>query len=270
MTEKIFKGLLVSGVAGLVGFSFLTPVVTMATRDDVGAEIGVGVGAGVSGKNNEVDDNGKAEAKTSLEIEVGESTTTDEGNEADQDQQDQDDVISIKGNAISQLRANENSAVASQATIDPATITTKGQLNAYAKALAAADENVEGVEIDKEKVELNYRQKAKFLGFIPVSIRTDVTVNADGSVNVSYPWYSFLMAKNRAEVESSVEARVTTIILAGGGVSGGAEAAAEFSAETQARVLKTVREILRANLELEAETNIDAEAEATAGGTVEE
>jgi hypothetical protein len=92
-------------------------------------------------------------------------------------------------------------------------VRTGASLEAYANSLARDDERVESVSVAADGTDVKYRLDARFLGFIPGSVTANVRVDADGSVSVRYPWYSFLMMtdESRADLEARLSAELAAI-----------------------------------------------------------
>lgn len=75
-------------------------------------------------------------------------------------------------------------------------------LKAYIKAVVASDESVKKIATNENQTEVTYKQKGRFLGFIPVKMNVKTSVKADGSIKVSYPWYKFMTTAVGGKVTS--------------------------------------------------------------------
>jgi hypothetical protein len=89
---------------------------------------------------------------------------------------------------------------------------TNVQSNTDLKAFAATslrnDDNLSSVGFASDRVEVAYREPARFLGLIPSSVNVDVVAHEDGTVDVNYPWYSFLMTADRSSIDASIKNEV--------------------------------------------------------------
>jgi len=146
----------------------------------------------------------------------------------------------------------------------PSAVKTRAELSGYAAAEMKADSNIASIEAASDNVAVTYKQHAKLFGFIPVTIDATATVDASGNVEVSYPWYAFLMTTNKADLEARIQSQVSADINldasanaeANADASATAEAVAELSAGTQAKVVAAVKAAMQA--QLEAELNASA------------
>jgi len=125
--------------------------------------------------------------------------------------------------------------------------------DAYARATIESDENVSDIESDSDSVSLRYKDRARLLGFIPVTISAEAVVSADGSVEVSYPWYRFLTVYDRGELEADIEASAGAIARAEGG--------ATLSTEAKTRIVDAVRSVMRAHYEANLEAGASSSQE---------
>lgn len=140
-------------------------------------------------------------------------------------------------------------------------------LESYAAASVRADERLDAVTVAEDQMHVTYRKEARFLGFIPGSVKTDVSVTADGQVTVDYPWYAFFFAKGESEDE--LAARIETDVMSIGGASD--DASAMMSATTTASASTGIQTgsdevrywaqvMERVHTALSAETSVSAQA----------
>ncbi len=138
------------------------------------------------------------------------------------------------------------------ATIEPSSVTSSTQFEAYARSIMTSDENLTKVETSADEVSVWYKENGEFLGFIPVTVSTRTTVEADGTVEVDRPWYNFLTrTSDSASLKADLESTAGTIARA--------EAAAELSSSAQARIVNAVRSVMKANFEATASTEASAD-----------
>lgn len=135
-------------------------------------------------------------------------------------------------NALIHVTAND--AVQAEAVLtNLADVHTSADVSAYAKGIMRADAKVQDVTVASDSVSVSYREPARFLWVFPASLTATATVGADGTVAVSYPWYSFLMSAPRAtDIETSIQAGVAA--------NTGASANAGLSVSEQAQLLQSV------------------------------
>ena len=135
-----------------------------------------------------------------------------------------------------------------------AQVQSEQDLEAFAKGVIAADGNVEAVATNDEEVRVSYRVPAKFLGIFEASIPAEVLVRAEaeaeGRVEVRFPWYKFLFSvegeTNEAELKSAVESRVNATL------NTSANANAQFALNDQARISQEVSAALKAEVDAAA------------------
>ncbi len=136
-----------------------------------------------------------------------------------------------------------------------AQVRTSDDLVVFGAALAGRGENVNAVKFESDgetgsQVIVSYNHPGKFLGFIPVTLRskTVVTTNANSEVAVSsrLPWWAFLVAKAnfaKAELESQIESNQVVTANAKAGASANARAmiAEAVIAEIEAQAAAAAR-----------------------------
>ena len=127
------------------------------------------------------------------------------------------------------------------------------------------DENVSKVEASADNVSVAYKQRAWLFGVVPVMVKALATVRADGSVDVQYPWYAFLMITNEADLEAQVASRVGALVSLGSDAE--AEAVVGFTASAQAQIVDEVRSVMES--QLAADLNAEAAVDAAVGANIE-
>jgi hypothetical protein len=149
-------------------------------------------------------------------------------------------LIVTHASAKADLETEATDTVAAAATDERAT------LKAEANRIAADDRLVSNVTLSSKNVAVTYREPAKFLGLIEVSVPVTIRVDADGSAHVSHPWYGFLLSSNSAALAIRAEA------LAKNALSASATSTAGLSVAEQARLLNSIHGMLAANAEASA------------------
>lgn len=145
--------------------------------------------------------------------------------------------------SAAQTTNTDASAETSAANIpDISDIVSADDINSYVSDVISNDENVKELNLSSEAVDLNYEMPASLFGIIPMSIPTRITVSKDKDVAVSYPWYSFLMAKNKKAVQDAVMESVGSSISSS---PLGDDTTSGFSAKLQASITNSVLSALR-------------------------
>lgn len=146
---------------------------------------------------------------------------------------------------------------------------TEAGFQAFVRQMMAADAQVEQVEVSDEEVSVSYNQRGKLLGFIPVKILTEATVDAEGNIDVDQSWYRFATSvdSNTEDLEVEIESRVESLVNT---QSGDSETEVQLSSTQQILLVTELYEALQAGLsetnvesEMNAETEVDVEGSAT-------
>ncbi len=114
-----------------------------------------------------------------------------------------------------------------------------GTLAAHVRSRLADDARIDSVMLSSKQVSLTYRVPTKLFGFINVQTPLQVTVSADGTTSVTYPWYGFLLTGNQAGLTLRAQAAAQSVI-ASPSVSG------TISAQTQATLFDSLTTALEA------------------------
>ncbi|MBX4206462.1 hypothetical protein KW784_01615 [Candidatus Parcubacteria bacterium] len=101
-------------------------------------------------------------------------------------------------------------------------------------ALAADDAGAESVAV-------TYRETGRLLALVPVTFTVRATAHADGTMELEYPWYSFLTVDKRDKVEAELKVAVDAALrsLAVGSVKAGGEAKRTAFSPEEARAAAT-------------------------------
>lgn len=134
-------------------------------------------------------------------------------------------------------------------------VATGADLETYAKSRMADDERIGSIELRSDEVSVTYEDRAHLLGFYPMTVDATATVNAEGEVDISYPWYGFMLSTSEAELTADLESRVAGALSGGVVVEGGES---RMTAAGQARVLTVLHDAMETNLD----AALDAEASA--------
>ena len=220
----------------------LAPIISYAQLNtnltgDVTADIDSAIDANVDASTN-VDTsvgtdsgvNSNTDVNTGVEIYLGDGSQDDRETESNSE-------------SNTSLKVNSSGV----AVVSSAQVSSESDLNIFSANVSAKDKKVAKVDINSGKdgeseVKVVYRNKGKFLGFIPVTIKstTVVKVKADAEVEVrsKLSWWSFLVANEnytRADIESRIKNNTT--VKANARVSASAQAKAQITEAVIAEVV---------------------------------
>lgn len=133
------------------------------------------------------------------------------------------------------INSNTDTTVSSAAAVS-----SSAELSAYASSVVKSDDNVSATSLSREAVSLAYKQRARLFGLFPVLITVTAKVEADGTIAIQYPWYSFLTTTVDASLRSSVE---TAIAPTASARTGG-----DLSASEQAQLLSELHSAMKSSL----------------------
>lgn len=121
---------------------------------------------------------------------------------------------------------------------EPKQIHSEEDVNMTAKAIVKSDSRVSKVELEDNSLGLEYKQRGRLFGLIPVSIAANAQVDDKGGVAIHYPWYRFLIS-----VDSALSAKIQTAVDAT--LSGQSDAQISSNASLRAQLIKSVHEAMR-------------------------
>lgn len=209
------------------------------------AATGIDVGANVGTGNAAVDVSTDVRATSSVA-----DTDTATGTDAEADTRTSLDTAGTLNFTLDRKSMEGTEYSVSEAEA----VQTAAGLESYAATSIRDDERLESVHLEDGTLEMTYRMDARFLGFIPGSMDVRATVTADGTVDVRYPWYAFLMRahESRADLEARVAKEQEAI------ADDLAEASASVNADTAelrrwALALERLRMSLHATASAEAQ-----------------
>ena len=256
-SKKIIAAL--STIALSVGFALpaaaqsLTGTVNTATQAAVGvgdysntnASANVGVGVDVSGSASGNSTSSSAGTNTQA---TGSASAPD------------NTAVNLDVTPLIITRADVDSQAVTATSADASSVHSDSDLSGYVAAQLASDDNISQVQTAPENVAVTYKQHAKLFGFIPVDVDATANVDAAGNVTISYPWYAFFAATNKADLQAKLQDQVNAEM--GANASANASASTQLTASGQAKIVAAVKAAMQA--ELNADT--DASASTTASG----
>lgn len=284
-----------------LSLAMVSPVAAISVDVDSGANVGVSSSASSSVGNTGAGASGSVNGQSSLKAQVqnvihsitggitGKVNTEAQADVGTNDAPDAAVSSNADGNASSgvilftrgeieaamhasdaaQANASENSAFNSidlNFSGSPASVSSNADLSAFIATTMKNDENLNEVQASSGSVAVTYKEQAKFLGFIPASIKATAIVDAAGNVTISRPWYGFLFSSaDRAALEASIESRVQSRLAAEGSLDqsiDGTSGFGELSADTQAQLVADIHAAMQESLAASAAVDVSARANA--------
>ncbi|HEX7651311.1 MAG TPA: hypothetical protein VF439_01170 [Candidatus Paceibacterota bacterium] len=157
-------------------------------------------------------------------------------------------------------RSDADASGTSVTMTDAAAVSTDGDLDAYAHGILASDDHIRRIDSASDHVALTYDERGWLFGFIPTTVEATASVNADGTQQVSYPWYRFLMATNKDDVQAGVNSVVHTSMT-----DGTMDMSGSLSAGAQARILGSLHSAMQSAYETSATASGSASTSAGTG-----
>ncbi|MFA7216579.1 MAG: hypothetical protein WC095_01185 [Candidatus Paceibacterota bacterium] len=241
------KNLMIKGVSLLALLAFVfAPIVSNAELD---ANV-IGSVDLVSKTNDNV-----------LDVKI--DTDTNVGTSVDTDNDGKVMVDTSSGSTSNQVKAESDTNSALKINTLGIAITSSSQvksdadLEIFSSNVSVEKEKVDKVEIKSDedgesKVEVVYKHRGRLLGFIPITLKstTSVEANSDSEIVVKtrMPWWSFLVGKvdySKTDIESKIKNNETVK----------ANAKANASAESKAKVVEAVIAEVQADVDAQASLN---------------
>lgn len=125
-------------------------------------------------------------------------------------------------------------------------VSNESELRAFGLAAMEEDDNLNSISFDNDEVTVNYRAQGRFIGLLPVFLNVDVRVDQEGEVEIDYPWYGFLIAKDGDVLEEEVRAEIEALVTS--------RAEGGWTNSDRAELAAAIIQILRANYEANTAT----------------
>lgn len=209
------KTLIGKGVSTMVLSAFVfAPIASHAQLDanltgDSKMELDSAVEADVDA-NTSVDTSTETDSKINSDASTDTNVELDLGGDVEED--DSNDVeTKTESDTDTSLKVNSSGV----AVISSAQVNSESDLEVFSANVKAKDKKVAKVDIESEddgesEIKVIYRHNGKFLGFIPVTVKSTTIVEAEAEAEVKsrLSWWSFLVADenySKAELESRVK-----------------------------------------------------------------
>lgn len=207
-------------IIGIALFA-LTPFAALA----IGSSGNDGVETKVTGISEEVSTKGGVKIENTKEHEMMEGEMMEDG------MMDDDEDGDAKGMERAEMMADEHAAFgletakmhidvhalmkeesepghgSGEEEIDmPGKVRSSADFEHFVAHKAKEDARIKDVEIKDGKVHVRYEESAKLFGFIGTTINARASADAEGNVNVAYPWYHIFMKKHvsQASLQSAM------------------------------------------------------------------
>jgi hypothetical protein len=130
-------------------------------------------------------------------------------------------------------------------------VQSEADLETYSETALRNDSRLDDISFTANTVEVKYREKGRFLALVPMTFTIRAVAHADGTVELEYPWYSFLTLDNKDELETDLKIAVDNAIHAqavGSVRAAGQAEKATLTAAERAEIAEEMQAILKAQL----------------------
>ena len=83
-----------------------------------------------------------------------------------------------------------------EVVLDPTSITSLEELEAFAANLANQDSNIKLIKLTSESIELDYQYEGRLFGVFPIKAWTRAFIGNDNRVKLKNPWYDIFIKKS--------------------------------------------------------------------------
>ena len=104
----------------------------------------------------------------------------------------------------------------------------------------------------ENNVTVTAKQPVKLFGFIPLTAIVIVDVDADGQVDVRFPWWTFLAVTNKADIQARVESAVKAFGAVTAREASTGKATGKLSAGAQAELIAGIKSVLQTQVKADA------------------
>lgn len=164
-----------------------------------------------------IDVNAGADAEVNANTSLSDDILVIKREDLDDNDHDNATSTSSSAGANARLSANENAlenANENSVLVRAENIVTQDDLRAFAMASIKSDENLNSMSFTNDEIAVSYKDHGRFIGIIPITMDVNVVVDQSGNITFDYPWYGFLVAKDRADLETRVNSEVSNSLSA--------------------------------------------------------
>ena len=157
-----------------------------------------------------------------------------------------------------ELEIDTETNTRTETRIDHREVTTNGELKAYAQSSMRNDKGIEEMNFGSDTVEVRYRQQGRLLALIPIWFTVTARAHADGTVELDYPWYSFLTVDNQNQIETELKVAIDSALrsrMVGSVSAEGETENPQFTAGEAAEVAHQIQAVLRSSLRAQTESS---------------
>ena len=214
--------------------SIVLPATTFAAiYGSTDSNVGIGVGSGVQVKVQE-DTHTSASSSNSASTESSKPETSDNN-------------INASINGIVHMNREDARNNTTVEITSANNVSSDNDTESYARSVIKSDNKVESVSVGTSTVTVSYDVPAKFFGFIPVTIMVTAQADETGTVDISYPWYAFLIkTSNSAALHASAEAKAHAA----------AQSAVTSSAQIKAALIDALHTAFKTQVESETSASV--------------
>ncbi|MBX4195587.1 hypothetical protein KW796_01360 [Candidatus Parcubacteria bacterium] len=188
--------------ASLIGLSYGPIETELQTNTNINADLDAGASA--DNQDGGINAGAGASANSSISGDVMTIKREDVRDNPDEDRSENevndDSPLSTSGSISAQAGVN--------AGIATSNVATESDLRAFAENAIKSDENINFISFGNDNISVSYKDRGRFIGVIPVIMDVEVGVDQGGNVRFDYPWFGFLVIKDRADLEARVRAAV--------------------------------------------------------------
>jgi hypothetical protein len=101
--------------------------------------------------------------------------------------------VSLEGNSVALIKTNDD-------------------LSTYNSLVIQTRPSVKKVEVNQNKIQVQYTQPARCLGLFKTKWTATASVDNQGNVGIKLPWYSFLCSKNTSTIKTQIQAGLNAAV----------------------------------------------------------
>lgn len=132
-------------------------------------------------------------------------------------------------------------------TIEPSNVRSHADVSGYIATQMKHDAHITAVTSSPTHVAVTYNVPVRLFGIFPIMIDTDTDVDAQGTVVVNHPWWTFMTA---SDSNTDVNAAITTAVQS----EMSTHPEANLTANAQARIVSAIVKTLHNELSVDAST----------------